>query len=213
MSSIIFKGNHTFFHSRNQKKIRFYDTDHLLKYTFSTGRRSRDLCASSPSTLVYVTHSMKKRDVTWLDLSRYPPDQIEIGPFNGKAAVCEFCIAMHGGKQLFITSNYAQGIRFYDTHTKKLLCLVQRKLPGMSKRFNAQGITVREDNGLLYVCDQVSTCVHAFSLDGRYLETPVKFNSKNRPSRMLICWCEELKSVVVCNAYPDHLEVHVVKLD
>ena len=134
-----------------------------------------------------------------------------MGPYHTKAAVFEFCIAMHGGKQLFITSNYAHGLRFYNTDTKKLLCLVQGKLPGMSKRFHAQGITVREYGGLLYVCDQVSTCVHTFSLDGRYLETPVTFNNKNRPNRMMICWREELKSVVVCSAYLDHSEVRVVK--
>ena len=116
------------------------------------------------------------------------------------------CFVEVGHKRLLIVVSGDEGLFAYNTETDKLEWKVNRKLSKMEHDMTAMGVTT-DGHGHLFVTDRHNHCIQMFSVsDGSYMGFLETGDDTLRcPS--LICWCENMSSLLSVWWYPAKLLV------
>ena len=182
--------------------------------TRQPGRLSSSLSLSSvsPTVLQYEDRWTTPREIHWLDCSTVPPK-----PFEGitvthtdQNQIHDMCSAQNEGKQLFITTQAADGVCAYNASTDKLEWSLEGKLLGMKQEISAEAVTT-DGFGSLFMYDANNACIQVCSVDGSYLGTVLKEENQNLAKPWRICWCSKISSLIVAHTKEKQYHISMIR--
>ena len=154
----------------------------------------RELCARSPSVLVYVDRSQARCRLHWVDCDKPQPKSavlVRNVTHVRETDLLSSCV-QDGGKQILVFS-CPDGIFAYNLKTEKIKW--KRYETGMDKMVEITGMTT-DGRGHLFVTDKRSIQMFSVS-DGQYLGCLIEAGDQDLWPPLHVEWCETSSSLIV----------------
>ena len=168
-----------------------------------------EICALSPSALLYLDQWQFPPLVNWLDCST---ENLKTGQTTVRIqedTIHGMCCASEDEKPMLITTQGATGIYCHDLNSGTLEWSAKGKLTGMVRTMNLLGVTT-DGRGHLFVCDTSNNCIQMFDTDGKYIGVLLKKGVQDLGSPHLICYSQHLSSLVVTQTTNAFKSYHII---